>query len=168
MRRWYVLLLAFAPLLSAKQDFAPALENIIAVEMEFTCQRPYVATVRFYNRVNEPLRGRLIRVDPAGYWNSYEFKIDTHNGRARRDRLNSFHYENRVLEDISVVLPAGGVLQSIINLDEQFIIPEQGFTSIRFSSYWEDVEFVDGSKRWISLESDRMNFDDYCTREPRQ
>ena len=67
-----------------------------------------------------------------------------------------------------MVLPAGGVLQSIINLDEQFIIPEEGFTSIRFSSYWEDVEFADGSKRWISLESDNINFDDYCTKDPRQ
>ncbi|SEH81341.1 hypothetical protein SAMN05660691_01627 [Rheinheimera pacifica] len=168
MRRWYVLLLAFAPLLSAKQDFAPALENIIAVEMEFTCERPYVATVRFYNRVNEPLRLQLADVDPAGYWNSYSFKIFTNNDLARRDRINSFHYENRVLEDISVVLPAGGVLQSIINLDEQYYIPKEGFNRIWYTSYWGGVEFADGSIRSIRVESDRMNFDDYCTREPRQ
>ncbi len=63
MRPLYALLLVFSPLLAARQDFVPPLENIIAVELEFTCQRPYVATVRFYNRINEPLRGRLIRVD---------------------------------------------------------------------------------------------------------
>ncbi|MEE2026112.1 MULTISPECIES: hypothetical protein [Alkalimonas] len=168
MRLWYLLLLVFAPLVAANNDVAPALDNIVAVELEFTCQRPYVATVRFYNRIHEPLRGRLIRVDPAGYWNSYEFKIDTHNGRARRDRVNSIHYENRVLEDIYVVLPAGGVLQSIINLDEQFIIPKDGFSGIRFSSYWEDVQFADGSTRWIRLESDFMKFEDYCIREQNQ
>ncbi|WP_445768535.1 hypothetical protein [Rheinheimera sp.] len=168
MRVWIFLILLFVPFMSANKEFVPPLENAIAVELEFTCQRPYVATVRFYNRLNEPIRGRLIRVDPVGYWNSFDFKIDTAQGRARQDRINTFHYESRVLEDISIVLPAGGVLQTIINLDEQFIIPEEGFTSIRFSNYWEDVEFADGSKRLINLESDRMNFDDYCTREPRQ
>ncbi len=67
-----------------------------------------------------------------------------------------------------MVLPAGGVLQSIINLDEQFIIPQEGFNRISFSSYWEDIEFADGSIRSISLESDFMNFEDYCIKEQSQ
>lgn len=169
MRPLFALLMLFTPWLSANQDFVPPLENIVAVGLELTCQRPYVATVRFYNLINEPLRVRLIHADPAGYWNSFGFNISiSQTRRARRDRMNSIHYEGRVLEDIYVVLPAGGELQSISNLDEQFTIPEEGFTHISYSSTWIDVEFTDGSTHWLRVASDYMKFEDYCIREQSQ
>lgn len=168
MRISGVLLMLFASVAAAYNDDLPILENVVDIKLEVTCQRPYIAIVHFYNRSAEPIRLSRAYVDPAGYWNDYDVTISLGKDIAKRKMINSLHYRSRVLEDISVVLPAGGVLKSIMNLEQRYVIPESGFKTVRYSALWYGVILADGSMRHVRVESDAFIFDDHCIREQLQ
>ena len=165
MRIYCALLMLFTPFISAKNDSLPVLENVIAVKLEVSCQRPYVATAHFYNRLGEPLRFSRVYVDPAGYWNDYYFNIVIGKHLAKSKMINSLHYQSRVLEDISVVLPEGGVIKSIINLEQHYIIPGEGFDRVTYSAIWHPVALADGSTRSVNVKSDTFKFEENCIKE---